>query len=376
MATQQTDYYDTLGVSRSASAEDIKRAFRRLAMEFHPDRNQQPGAEARFKAINEAYEVLSDPDKRAAYDRFGVAGVSGMGERGFEGFSNFGGFGDIFDAFFGGTATRNRQTAQRGRDLHDEVTITFEQASLGTETDIEITRLENCAICGGKGSEPGSQPDKCPACNGAGEVRRVQQSIFGQFVNVATCERCHGAGRIISRPCTSCRGSGRERKQRKLVIKIPAGVDTGSQMRLSGEGEAGVNGGGPGNLYITINVQAHEFFQREGDDLIYDLPLNFAQAALGDEVEIPSLEGRMSLKIPAGTQSGRVFQLRDKGMPHLRGGGRGNELVRVRVITPTSITKEQRRLFEQLGSSLGSAELHEDKGIFGRIRDEFKEKLT
>ncbi|HTE84523.1 MAG TPA: molecular chaperone DnaJ [Dehalococcoidia bacterium] len=377
MATQQTDFYETLGVARTASADDIKRAFRRLAMEFHPDRNQQPGAEARFKAINEAYEVLSDPDKRAAYDRFGIAGLNGMGERGFEGFGNFGGFGDIFDAFFGGTATRNRRTAQRGRDLHDEVTISFEQAAVGTETEIEIARLENCAICGGRGSEPGSQPDKCPACNGAGEVRRVQQSIFGQFVNVATCERCRGEGRIVTRPCTSCRGSGRERKQRKLVIKIPPGVDSGSQMRLSGEGEAGLNGGGPGNLYITIDVQAHAFFQREGDDLIYDLPLNYVQAALGDEVEIPSLEGRMALKIPAGTQSGRVFQLREKGMPHLRGGGRGDELVRVRVITPTTLTKEQRKLFEQLGGSLGKAVIpQEDKGIFGRIRDEFKEKLS
>jgi molecular chaperone DnaJ len=376
MATQQTDYYDTLGVPRTAGADEIKRAFRRLAMEYHPDRNQKPGAEARFKAINEAYEVLSDPDKRAAYDRFGVAGLNGMGERGFEGFGNFSGFGDIFDAFFGGAATRARRTAQRGRDLHDEVTITFEQAAIGTEKEIELTRLENCSICGGRGSEPGSQPDKCPSCNGAGEVRRVQQSIFGQFVNVATCERCHGEGRIISRPCTACRGSGRERKQRKLVIKIPPGVDTGSQMRLSGEGEAGLNGGGPGNLYVTINVEVHQYFRREGDDLVYDLPINFAQAALGDEVEIPTLDGQTSLKIPAGTQSGRVFQLRDKGMPHLRGGGRGDELVNVRVITPANLSKDQRRLFEQLSGTLGKAtNPHEDKGIFGRLRDEFKEKF-
>jgi molecular chaperone DnaJ len=377
MATQQTDYYETLGVARTATADEIKRAFRRLAMEYHPDRNQKPGAEARFKAINEAYEVLSDPDKRAAYDRFGIAGLNGMGERGFEGFGNFGGFGDIFDAFFGGTATRNRRTAQRGRDLHDEVKISFQQASTGAETEIEIDRLENCTICGGRGSEPGSQPEKCPACNGAGEVRRVQQSIFGQFVNVATCERCRGEGRIITRPCTSCRGSGRERKQRKLVIKIPPGVDNGSQMRLSGEGEAGLNGGGPGNLYVTIQVQSHPFFQRDGDDLLYDLPLNYAQAALGDEVKIPTLDGQMPLKIPAGTQSGRVFQLREKGMPHLRGGGHGDELVKVRVITPTNLTKEQRQLFEQLSESLGKAVMpQEDKGIFDRIRDELKEKLS
>jgi molecular chaperone DnaJ len=377
MATQQTDYYETLGVPRTASPEDIKRAFRRLAMQYHPDRNNQAGAEARFKAINEAYEVLSDPDKRAAYDRFGHAGLNGMGERPFEGFGNFGGFGDIFDAFFGGSATRARRSAQRGRDLHDEVAISFEEAAAGTEKEIEIERLENCAICGGRGSEPGSQPERCPVCNGAGEVRRVQQSIFGQFVNVATCERCHGEGRVITRPCVSCRGTGRERKQRKLVVKIPAGVDTGSQMRLSGEGEAGLNGGGPGNLYITIHVQAHAYFQRDGDDLLYDLPLNFAQAALGDEVEVPSLDGKLSIKIPAGTQSGRIFQLRDKGMPHLRGGGRGDELVRVRVVTPTNLSKDQRKLMEQLSSSLGKAVLpQEDKGLFGRLKDEFKEKLS
>jgi molecular chaperone DnaJ len=380
MATQQTDYYETLGVARTASPDEIKRAFRRLAMQYHPDRNKQPGAEARFKEINEAYEVLSDPDKRSAYDRFGHAGVNGMGERPFEGFGNFGGFGDIFDAFFGGTGTRARRSAQRGRDLHEEVSITFEQAAFGTEIEVEVTRLENCPICGGRGSEPGSQPDRCPACNGAGEVRRVQQSIFGQFVNVATCERCHGEGRIVTRPCTSCRGTGRERKQRKLMVKIPAGVDSGSQMRLSGEGEAGLNGGGPGNLYVTIQVQPHALFKRDGDDLIYDLPLNFAQAALGDEVEVPALEGKVTLKIPAGTQSGRVFQLKEKGVAHLRGGGRGDELVRVRVVTPANLTKDQRKLLEQLGLTLGKASApHEDKGFLGRIRDEFddlKEKLS
>lgn len=380
MATQQTDYYEVLGVARSATPDEIKRAFRRLAMQYHPDRNKQPGAEARFKEINEAYEVLSDPEKRSAYDRFGHAGVHGMGERPFEGFGNFGGFGDIFDAFFGGTATRSRRSAQRGRDLHEEVQITFEQAAFGTEIEIEIARLENCPICGGRGSEPGSQPERCPSCNGAGEVRRVQQSIFGQFVNVATCDRCHGEGRIVTKPCTSCRGTGRERKQRKLMVKIPAGVDNGSQMRLSGEGEAGLNGGGPGNLYVTIHVQEHPFFKRDGDDLIFDLPLNFAQAALGDEVEVPALEGKLGLKVPAGTQNGRIFQLKDKGVPHLRGGGRGDELVRVRVVTPTNLSKEQRKLLEQLGNSLGKAVMpHEDKGIFGRIRnafDDLKEDLT
>jgi molecular chaperone DnaJ len=357
MATQQSDYYETLGVGRNASAEEIKRAFRRLAMQYHPDRNKEPGAEARFKAVNEAYEVLSDPDKRAAYDRFGHAGVHGMGERGFEGFGNFGGFGDIFDAFFGGAGPPG------GRP--------------GVEREVEISRLENCTICGGRGSEPGSQPERCPACNGSGEIRRVQQSIFGQFVNVATCERCHGEGRVITRPCTACRGTGRERRQRKLLVRIPPGVENGSQMRLSGEGEAGLNGGGPGNLYITIHVQPHAYFRREGDDLIYDLPLNVAQAALGDEVEVPSLDGSTTIRIPAGTQSGRVFQLKDKGMPHLRGGGRGDELVRVRVVTPSNLTKEQRKLFEQLGASLGKAVTpQEHKSFLDRMGDTIKEAFS
>ena len=370
MATQQTDYYETLGVARTATAEDIKRAFRRLAMQYHPDRNKDAGAEAKFKEVNEAYEILSDPDKRAAYDRFGHAGVRGAGEQPFEGFTGFGGFGDIFDAFFGGATTRGRRSAQRGRDMQDSATISFEEAVFGTAREIEVTRLENCAICGGQGSEPGSQPERCPACNGAGEVRRVQQSIFGQFVNVATCERCHGEGRVITKPCTACHGAGRERKQRKLRVKIPAGVDNGSQMRLSGEGEAGANGGSPGNFYLTINVQPHAVFKRDDDDILYDLPVNVAQATLGAEVEVPTLEGKTALKIPSGTQSGRIIQLKDRGVPHLRGGGRGDQLVRVRVVTPNNLTKQQRKLFEQLASSLGTAELpHEDKGIFDRIKD-------
>lgn len=369
MATRQSDYYETLGVARTANPDEIKKAFRRLAMRYHPDRNKEPGAEQRFKEINEAYEVLSDPDKRAAYDRFGHAGVQGMGERPFEG---FGGFGDIFDAFFGGVGgTRARRSAQRGRDLHETITISFEEAAFGVEKEIEVVRLENCAICGGRGSEPGSQPERCPVCNGAGEVRRVQQSIFGQFVNVASCQRCGGSGQVITRPCKECQGSGRERKQRKLLVKIPAGVDSGSQMRLSGEGEAGTNGGGPGNLYLTITVRPHELFQRDGDDVIYDLPINIAQAALGTEVDVPSLDGMLTLKIPAGTHSGHVFQLKDRGVPHLRAGGRGDQLVRVQVVTPTNLTKEQRKLLEQLATTLDTPVMpsHEEKGLFDRIKD-------
>lgn len=369
MATQQKDYYESLGVPRTASADDIKRAFRRLAMQYHPDRNKEPGAEEKFKEINEAYEVLSDPEKRAAYDRFGHAGVRGMGEQPFEGFG-FGGLGDIFDAFFGGAATRTRRAAQRGRDLHDSLTISFEEAAFGTEKEVGVTRLENCTICGGRGSEPGSQPERCPSCNGNGEVRRVQQSIFGQFVNITACDRCKGEGRVITKPCKICHGAGRERKQRKLVVKIPAGVENASQMRLSAEGDAGLSGGGPGNFYLSINVQPHAYFKRDGDDVIFELPVNIAQAALGAELDVPTLDGGFQLKVPAGTQTGRTIQLKERGVPHLRGGGRGDQLVRMRVVTPTTLTKQQRRLFEQLGATLGAAELpHDDKGIFDRIKD-------
>jgi len=371
MATQQQDYYEVLGVPRTASQEEIKKAFRRLAMQYHPDRNKEDGAEARFKEVNEAFEILSDPEKRAAYDRFGRAGVGQQPGGGFEGFSNFGGFGDIFDAFFGG-ATRQRRGPQRGADLRYTMTLTFEEAIFGTEKEIEVSRTEQCAYCGGLGAEPGSKPERCPSCNGTGEVRRVQQSIFGQFVNVTACDRCRGEGRVVTNPCAKCRGTGRERKSRKLQVRVPPGVDNGQQLRLSGEGEAGAQGGPAGNLYVLMQVQPHEFFKRDEDDIIFDLPVNVAQAALGDELTIPTIDGNTQFKIPAGTQSGRIFELKDKGVPHLRGGGRGSQIVRVRVVTPTNLTKEQQRLFRELAQSLGQATMpHEEKGFFDRIKDAF-----
>lgn len=371
MATQQKDFYEVLGVSRTATPEEIKKAFRKLAMQYHPDRNREPGAEDRFKEINQAFEVLSDPEKRAAYDRFGHAGIGQQGPSGFEGFNNFGGFGDIFDAFFGG-ATRQRRGPARGPDLRYNLTLGFEEAIFGAEKEIEVNRTEQCALCGGSGAEPGSKPERCPSCNGTGEIRRVQQSIFGQFVNVTQCDRCHGEGRVITSPCAECRGTGRERKVRKLQVKIPPGVDNGQQLRLSSEGEAGVQGGPPGNLYVLLHVQEHEQFKRDEDDIILDLPINFAQAALGDELEVPTIDGKAELKLPAGTQSGRIFELKDKGVPHLRGGGRGDQIVRVRVVTPTTITPDQKRLFKELANSLGTATMpHEEKGFFDRIRDAF-----
>lgn len=369
MTTQKQDYYDILGVSRNASQEEIKKAFRRLAMQYHPDRNKDPGAEDRFKEINEAYEVLSDPEKRAAYDRWGHAGPNPF-ERAFEGFG-FGGFGDIFDAFFGGATAARRRSPQRGADLRVGLTLTFEEAVFGTEKEIEVTRTELCTICGGSGAEPGSQPQRCPTCGGSGEVRRAQQSIFGQFVHVTVCDRCRGEGRVITTPCQHCRGSGRERRTRKLLITIPAGVDTGAQIRLSGEGEAGVYGGSPGNLYVAITVQPHPYFQREGDNIVLDLHLNVAQAALGTDLEVPTLEGPQLLHIPAGTQSGQVITLRGKGIPHVRGGGRGDMLVRVYVQIPTNLTAEQKRLFRELAATFGTHPNGEDRNIFEKIKDVF-----
>jgi molecular chaperone DnaJ len=368
MATTKQDFYDVLGVPRNASQEEIKKAFRKLAMQHHPDRNKSPDAHERFKEINEAYEVLGDAERRAMYDRFGHAGTeSPFGARGFEGFS-FGGFGDIFDAFFGGT-TAQRRGPRKGADLRQRINIAFEEAAFGTEKTIDVPSVELCSTCDGLRAEPGTQPERCSNCEGSGELRRVQQSVFGQFVNVAMCDRCHGEGRVVPHPCKACRGSGFERRTRKLQVKFPAGVDDGSQMRLAGEGEIGLHGGPRGNLYIQIAVKPHKLFQRDGDDLIYNLELNIAQAALGQQTEVPTLEDGEPLRIPPGTQSGEVFVLKAKGVPHLRSGGRGDLLVHVQVATPKDLTAEQKRILGELAESLGTPLSPDDKGILGRIKD-------
>ena len=364
------DYYEVLGVGRNATSEEIKKAFRKLAFKYHPDHNHGDGAADRFKEINEAYEALSDPDKRAAYDRFGFGGAEGLFGRGFEGF-DFGGFGDIFDAFFGGVNTTTRQTPQRGTDLHYNLTITFEEAAFGCEKEISISRTENCSSCHGVGSKPGSQPSRCPNCNGTGQVRRTQQTIFGRFVNTTICNQCHGEGRIITEPCSQCRGTGREKRQCNIMVKILAGVDGGSQLRLSGEGEAGFRGGSMGNLYITLSVLPHEFFSRDGYNILYELPINFAQAALGAEVEVPTLDGKVKLKVPAGSQTGKVFRLKGQGVSHLHRGGRGDQLVTLLVVTPESLTKKQHQLFEELASSFGSENMPSPEKLEGLL-DKFK----
>jgi len=280
------DYYEILGIDRNATDDEVKRAFRKLAFQYHPDHNHDDDAGEKFKEVHEAYEVLSDPDKRAAYNRFGHSGAEGLFGRGFEGF-NFGGFGDIFDAFFGRTATATRQAPQRGADLHYRISISLEDTAFGCEREINISRTENCSQCQGVGCKPGSQPTRCPNCNGAGQVRRIQQSIFGRFTTTTSCSQCHGEGKIITEPCPQCRGTGKEKCRRNILVKIPAGVDDGSQIRLTGEGEAGSRGGSMGDLYVLLSVEQHELFLRDDDNILYELPINFAQAALGAEVEVP-----------------------------------------------------------------------------------------
>ena len=374
MPTGQRDYYEVLGVERSADEKELKRAYRKLAMELHPDRNQAPDAELKFKEITRAYEVLSDPEMKARYDRFGHAGVEGnsAGPQGFDGFQNFEGFGDIFDAFFGGNQRggRRRRGPTRGADLRYNLRITFEEAVFGVEKDIEFQRLERCDRCTGKGAEPGTELTTCPECNGSGEIRRAQQSIFGQFVNVSPCGKCQGEGRVVNSPCTKCRGSGREKNVRHLSVKIPAGVDDGAQIRLSGEGEAGVHGGEQGNLYVVLGVTAHPKFERVEDHILFELPVNVAQASLGAKVSIPTLDGDMEFEVPEGTQSGEDFVLRGKGVPHLRGGGRGDMVVRVTAVIPESLTDEQRELLQSLAETMGTPTLpKKGKGFFERLRD-------
>lgn len=369
----QRDYYEILGVPRTASSDDLKGAFRRLARQYHPDVNKSPDAEERFKEVNEAYAVLSDEQKRAAYDRFGHAGVRGAGGApdfnvDFTDFADiFGGLGDIFG--FGRSTRRSRNAPHRGADLQYRLDLSFEEAVFGIEKEIEITRDEVCSTCGGVGAEPGTSPVRCSTCNGSGEIRQVRQTILGSMVQVATCPTCNGQGETISTPCHTCQGRGLERRVRQKVVAVPGGVDTGTQIRLAGEGQPGINGGPNGNLYIVIQVKPHKYFRRRDDDILLDLKVNIAQAVLGAEVEIPTVDGPMTIKIPTGTQPGKVVTLRGKGVPHLRGSGRGDQLVVVNVEIPTRLSQEQRQLFEQLAKSLGSEVRPQERGFLDWLKE-------
>jgi len=345
------DYYEILGVPRDASEEVIRKSYRQLAFKYHPDYNHDGGANEKFKEINEAYEVLCDPDKRAAYDRFGNTNPEEMFGSGFEGFG-FGGLGSIFDAFFSGVQTSTAQAPVRGSDIETKLSISFEEAAFGCEKEVTITRVDICSLCSGTGAKPGSEAKRCTTCGGTGQVRRVQQSVFGRFTNVMPCPQCHGEGKIISDPCPQCRGGGYERRKHNIQVKVPAGVDNGIQIIMRGEGDAGMRGGSAGNLRVTLAVAPHEFFTRDGENIYYELPVNVAQAALGTEVDVPTLKGKTKLRIPAGVQSGHVFTLKNEGIARLDKSGRGDELITVRVATPEKLTKEQKKLFEQLAETL------------------------
>jgi molecular chaperone DnaJ len=368
----ERDFYEILGVERGAPDAEIKRAFRKLAQQWHPDVNTDPAAQERFKEINEAYQVLSDPQRRQSYDMFGRAGVSGAGggDGGF-GAAGFGGFSDIFDAFFGGSTAGQARRARptTGSDLRYDLRITFEEAVLGVEKEIEFPVLGRCDTCGGSGAKAGSTPVQCTQCNGRGEVRSVRQTMLGQMVNVAPCPRCHGEGRTIESPCDACHGEGRTERRRSLRVSIPAGIDEGHQVRLSNEGEVGPRGGAPGSLYVAVHVAAHPSLTREGTELFFEAELSIAQAALGTKLHVPTVDGEAAeVDIKAGTQPGTEIRLRGRGVPHLRRPStRGDLHIIANVIVPTKLSKHQRELLEafakESGDTVSSGGLREKLGL-------------
>ncbi len=375
-SSTKRDYYEILGVGRSASDEDIKKAYRKLALQFHPDRNKAPEATERFKEATEAYQVLSDAEKRSMYDRYGHSAFD-RGQGGTVDFSNFVGLSieDLFESFFGAPGGRGaRQRIQRGQDLRYDIHLTLEEAVFGTTREITLQKHVTCTRCTGNGMEPGSQPVKCPRCEGSGEIRRVQQSIFGQFVNVTLCDRCGGEGQIVSDPCHECQGRGVVRSKATIAVEIPQGSDEGLQIRLNGQGEPAPRGGMPGHLYVVLHVQPHRFFKRQGNDLLLEVPINVAQAALGDEFRVPTLDNKeVSVKIAPGTQSGRIVRLRGEGVPYLREHGRGDLQVHIKVRIPTELNEDQKKLFRQLGATFGNNDTvpAENKSFFDKVKDVF-----
>ncbi len=364
--SEKRDYYEILELERSVSADDIRRAYRRLAKKYHPDVNKDPGAEETFKEINEAYAVLSDEQRRAAYDRYGHEGLQGMP-------MDFGfGINDIFEEFFGfgmGRRGGRARSPRRGTDLRYDLSMEFEEAVFGAEKAIQFERLERCSVCKGSGAEPGTTPVRCQTCNGSGEVRQVRQTFLGSMVNVTTCPTCGGQGETISTPCRACGGRGLERVSVERTIPVPAGVDHGTQIRISSEGEPGANGGPNGDLYVVVHVAPHRYFRRRGTDVLLDLGINISQAALGADIQVPTVDGEETLSIPAGTQSGKVLRLRGKGVPKLKSRDRGDQLVIISVEIPTRLNDEQRVLFEKLAESLGTEINLRERGFIDRVKD-------
>jgi len=373
------DYYEVLGVGKDAGADEIKKAYRKLARQYHPDVNKEADAEEKFKEVKEAYDVLSDDQKKAHYDRFGHQdpnqGFGGGGFGGFDG-AGMGGFGDIFDMFFGGGGGRRNPNAPRkGSDLQFSLQVEFTEAIFGKEVDVEIPKEAECDTCHGSGAKPGSGVETCKTCNGSGQQEVVANTPFGRIVNRRVCQTCEGKGKVIKEKCGSCRGTGRVKVRRKIHLNIPAGVDDGAQLRVAGEGEPGVNGGPPGDLYVVLRVKSHEFFERDGNDIYCKVPITFAQAALGDEVEVPTVDGKVKLKVPAGTQTETIFRLRGHGVPYLRGNGRGDQHVKVRIVTPAKMSERQKELLREFAGISGDAPLgvtHEDEGFFEKMKRAFR----
>jgi len=366
---EKRDYYEVLGVNRGANSDEIRRAFRNLAKEFHPDVNKSPDAEAKFKEINEAYAILSDNERRAAYDRYGHAGLEGMPID----FNFDFPFSDLFSEFFGfGMGTQRRRRApRRGADLRYDIALEFEEAVFGLDKEIEFERQEICSVCDGSRAEPGTSPIRCETCKGTGEVRQARQTFLGSLVNVTTCPTCGGLGETISTPCHQCNGRGQERKVIHRVVSIPAGVDEGTQIRLAGEGEPGPNNGPKGDLYIVIHVKPHRYFRRRNNDILLDLAINVAQATLGAEVTVPTVDGEEKLKISAGSQPGKMIRMKGKGVPRLRRNGRGDQLVILSVEIPRSLTSEQRKLFEDLAATMGTEALPQEMSLVDKLKDLF-----
>lgn len=369
-----TEYYDRLGVSKDASQDEIKRVYRKMSKKYHPDINKEPGAEEKYKEVQEAYETLSDDQKRAAYDQYGPDGANGFGGQGgfggFDGGAGFGGFEDIFSSFFGGGATRNPNAPRQGDDLQYRVNLSFEEAIFGAEKEVHYNREATCKICSGSGAKPGTSPVTCGRCHGQGVINVDTQTPLGMMRRQVTCDVCHGTGQEIKEPCQTCHGTGHEKQSHKVSVKIPAGVETGQQIRLAGQGEAGFNGGPYGDLFVIINVNPSDKFTRDGSTIYYTLNISFVQAALGDTVEVPTVHGNVEMTIPAGTQTGKTFRLKGKGAPRLRGGSQGDQHVTVKIVTPTKLNDAQKEALLAFAKASGDEKIApQKKGFFNKVKD-------
>ena len=369
-----TEYYDRLWVSKDASQDEIKRAYRKMSKKYHPDINKEPGAEEKYKEVQEAYETLSDDQKRAAYDQYGPDGANGFGGQGgfggFDGGAGFGGFEDIFSSFFGGGATRNPNAPRQGDDLQYRVNLSFEEAIFGAEKEVHYNREATCKTCSGSGAKPGTSPVTCGRCHGQGVINVDTQTPLGMMRRQVTCDVCHGTGQEIKEPCQTCHGTGHEKQSHKVSVKIPAGVETGQQIRLAGQGEAGFNGGPYGDLFVIINVNPSDKFTRDGSTIYYTLNISFVQAALGDTVEVPTVHGNVEMTIPAGTQTGKTFRLKGKGAPRLRGGSQGDQHVTVKIVTPTKLNDAQKEALLAFAKASGDEKIApQKKGFFNKVKD-------